>query len=302
MPRLTCCSLLLVSVLLAAAAVVYTYFIQHQPNASLLATIKAKDLDAFKHELQLALSHVPHSSSVDSVHFGNGRSLAHAVAMHGTLDMLSHLHSLSASLSSPSSADLRVPLHIAAMYNTAPFLSLLLSLLPASLPAPLRVDPVASNGFTPLLYAVLFSQHENAAVLLAHGADAARAVSSSGMKAVQLSIIYSDVRMTEMIIAAGGALQAGDSYYDDYKRVKEKMTKRKEKEAEEAEEQQRQTHQQQQEEEEVDDELLQPELRGLSPDQRDKAIYWAERQRLMEGGEPFSDYERRHGSLDSRYK
>ena len=299
MPRLTCGSLVLVSVLLAAAAVFYTYFIQHQPNAALLATIKSKDLDAFQHELQLALSRLPPSSSINSVHFGHGRSLAHAVAMHGNAAMLSQLHSLSASLSSPSSADLRVPLHIAAMYNSADFLSLLLSLLPASLSPQLRVDPVASNGFTPLLYAVLFSQHENAALLLAHGADAARAVSSTGMKAVQLSIIYSDERMTEMLIAAGARLQPTDSYYADYSAVKEKMTKRKEKEAEEAEEQQRQRQQ----EDDIDAELLlQPELRGLSPEQRDKAMYWAERQRLMEGGEPFSDYERQHGGLDSRYK
>jgi ankyrin repeat protein len=68
-----------------------------------------------------------------------------------------------------------------------------------------------------LLKAVLLSNHDIVAYLLSVGADPNLSVERS-FNSVQCAIIYSDDRMIYLLIKAGGYVEEGESWYDDYKR------------------------------------------------------------------------------------
>ena len=310
MPRLTCMTVALAVLLVLSSSIVYTYFIKPQPYSSLLAAIKARHFPLFSSHLSAALSSLPTYSPVDVVHFGDGRTLAHAIAMHGTEAMLSHIHSLHFSLDSASPSDLRTPLHVAALYNSPAFLRLLLRLTGDTA----EVDPVASNGFTPLLYAVLFSQHDNVRTLLEKGADP-NVRAGTGLSALQMAVVYSDDAVIESLLDYGGALRAEEGYYDDVQRVRAQVAARKAREQTEATAGGRDDEEELREGEgrgvEVDGYVLtQPagrqwrgrreeeessdvdELEGVKDaGQRMKARHWREKRRVSAGGQPFEPLE-----------
>ena len=206
--RVNCLNVTLALTALYASYLVYVYFIQHQPNAELLIAIKSKSAPQFSDALTTALAELPHHL----LHFGNGRSVSAAIAMHGTPDMLRQWQAVGGDVAAASATDGRTPLHIAATFNTADFLQQLLSLLPPS-----HVHVRADNSYTPLLYAVLFSQHNNTRTLLDHGADPNVRLAIGGrFSACQLAAIYSDGRMMELLVEAGGIVEADEGYYGDW--------------------------------------------------------------------------------------
>lgn len=73
------------------------------------------------------------------------------------------------------------------------------------------------SGWTPLLKAVLLSNHDIVSYLLSVGADPNLAVDGS-FNSVQCAVIYSDERMIYLLIKAGGYVEPGESRYDDYQR------------------------------------------------------------------------------------
>lgn len=149
--------------------------------------------------------------------------------MHGTIDMLHYWAALGGDVSTASTTDGRTPLHVAATFNTDTFVRQLLSLLPPS-----HVHSRADNSYTPLLYSVLFSQHNNTRTLLQYGADPNdRLTIGAHYSACQLAAIYSDGRMMDELVEAGGIIAAEDAYYDDWLRGLERVQlKREQQEAE----------------------------------------------------------------------
>ena len=228
MVRINCLNVTLALVAVYTSYIVYIYFIQHQPNAELLAAIKSKSTPHFQHILVTTLTTLSHSTTsslptVHSLHFGNGRSVSAAIAMHGTADMLQYWHELGGDITTASSTDGRTPLHIAATFNTAHFVDHLLSLLPPS-----AVHVRADNSYTALLYAVLFSQHNNTRTLLQYGADANDRLAIGGrFSASQLAAIYSDGSMMDALVEAGGVVEPTESYYDDWLRGWERVQLRR---------------------------------------------------------------------------
>ena len=219
--RLNCLNVTLVLSALYTSYLVYIYFIQHQPNAQLLTAIKSKSTPHFQHALTTTLATQP---LLQSLHFGHGRSVAAAIAMHGTSDMLLYWHELGGDVAAASSTDGRTPLHIAATFNTPQFLEQLLALLP-----PAHLHTRADNSYTPLLYAVLFSQHNNTNTLLQHGADPNDRLTIGGrFSACQLAAIYSDARMMDVLVEGGGVVEAGEGYYEDWVRGWQRVQLRRE--------------------------------------------------------------------------
>ena len=225
MARLGCANITLALAALYASYLVYVYFIQHQPNAPLLAAIKSKSTPLFQSALSAALSST--QLPLQSLHFGGGRSVPAAIAMHGTSDMLRHWHAQGGDVAAASPTDGRTPLHVAATFNSAAFVTELLALLPAT-----ALHERADNSYTPLLYAVLFSQHNTTRALLRAGADPNDRLSiNARFSACQLAAIYSDAAMMDALVEAGGVVEAGEGYYEDWLRGWQRVQSARELEA-----------------------------------------------------------------------
>lgn len=216
MARLSLCNILIAFIAVIASILVYIYFIKHQPHAALLSAIKHKDHYMFTQQLNHAINeyknenHAQNQFHIDMIDFGDGRSLAHAVAMHGSDAQLETLIQYGSTLDLQSN-DGRTPLHVAAIYNEPSFVAKLINA------AYSFVDVQAQHDWTPLLFAVLFSRLENARILLENGANPNACV-KGGLCAVQLSVVYSSNDMTDMLIEHGAVLQPDQTYYDDWHR------------------------------------------------------------------------------------
>ena len=234
MARVTCLTVTLAIVAVWVSYVVYVYFVQHQPHAPLLAAIKSKSMAQFEHVLAATLDTATDTDrplTLHSLHFGNGRSVAAAIAMHGTADILSYWHALGGDIAAASLTDGRTPLHIAATFNTAAVVHRLLSLQP-----PTAVHSRADNTYTALLYAVLFSQHNNSRTLLEFGADPNDRLDIGGhYSACQLAAIYSDAAMMDGLVEAGGVVKVGEGYYEDWSRGWQRVQSKREQRDEQAE-------------------------------------------------------------------
>ena len=209
--------------------------------------------------------------------------------MHGTTDMLRYWHSLGGDISTPSTSDGRTPLHIAATFNSPQFLNTLLSLLPAATTTNQHhIHARAHNSYTPLLYTVLFSQHNNTAILLSHQPSPAdpndRLTIHARYSACQLAAIYSNEAMMDILVDAGGTVDREEKYYDDWLKGWQRVQARRE----------------QQQEAEAEAEVVQQRLDGVPVEvdgevvwvgdegQRSKAQYWAQKQRIAKGEDPYN--------------
>ena len=296
MLRVNCTNVTLTFVAVYSAYLVYIYFIQHQPNAPLLAAIKSKSTSAFQEALTTALSslttHQHHAGEaappppLHALHFGHGRTVAAAIAMHGTTDMLQHWHALGGDLITPSTTDGRTPLHVAAVFNSAEFVELLLALLPPDAVHG-ALHGVADNGYTALLYAVLFSRHDTATALLARGADpGGRQGAGARYSAAQLAAIYSDARMMDVLVEHGAVVGRDEPYYADWHRGWLRVQRAREEAEAEAEAARVAGGG------EVGGDGVPVEVDGEvvwvgDEGQASKARYWQERQRIMDGEDPY---------------
>ena len=295
MARLSCLNVTMAFVAVYASYLLYIYFLQHQPNAALLAAIKSKSTPQFITTLTSTLHTATPHSTLHSLHFGNGRTVAAAIAMHGTTAMLEHWHGLGGDVSAASSADGRTPLHVAATFNTPAFVARLLTLLPPPLTHHLHAR--ASNSYTPLLYAVLFSQHNTTRLLLSHGASPQDSLRiGAAYSACQLAAVYSDEAMMNLLVEGGGVVGWGESYYEDWARAVERVQARREVEAEGVGEVLREGEERVGEgggsvqdgvPVMVDGEVIWVGDEG----QRSKAEYWAQKERIMKGEDPYSVFD-----------
>jgi len=110
---------------------------------------------------------------------------------------------------------LRTPLHMAATYNDVSVVKQLLRF-------GAQVDSRALHGWTPLLKAVLLSNHDNVQALLDAGADPNAAV-ENGFSVMQCALAYSDERMGLLLLRAGAYVEEGESRFDDFEQLKETL-------------------------------------------------------------------------------
>jgi ankyrin repeat protein len=83
--------------------------------------------------------------------------------------------------------------------------------MPLSSPLVVRTQA----GWTPLLKAVLLSNHDIVELLLESGADPNLAVDGS-FNAMQCALIYSDERMIFTLIKHGAYVEPGENRYDEF--------------------------------------------------------------------------------------
>ena len=79
---------------------------------------------------------------------------------------------------------------------------------------------LSQGGWTPLLKAVLLSNHDIVSTLLLHGADPTAHVDGS-FNALQCALTYSDSRMALLLIKAGAFVEQGESGFEQYKDYKD---------------------------------------------------------------------------------
>jgi ankyrin repeat protein len=155
--------------------------------------------------------------SVDLIDCGSGRSALHTAVQYSQSEIIdvlmtqyhSNIHHIKPN-------DLRQPIHIAAAYSNVDVVRQLVNTYDADIHAK------AYDDWTPLLYAVLWSNVEILEFLLSKGAHANDTV-NNGHNALQLSIVYSDVRIPVILIEHGATLLPTQRYYDDYIRIKRRM-------------------------------------------------------------------------------
>lgn len=129
--------------------------------------------------------------------------------MHGDVPILKYFRKRGASLiDAPKDDDGRIPLHFAATFGTPETVKLLIDWGS-------NVNARAQYGWTPLLKAVLLSNHDIVEVLLTHGADPNLAVDGS-FNSLQCAMIYSDDRMIYLLLKHGGYVEEGENWYELY--------------------------------------------------------------------------------------